>query len=74
MGRVIEMTMLAGANKRRLDLIAKEIHGGGLSKREKRELTTLQDEFLADLDEKFPLPTQTLDELEALARTLEEGD
>lgn len=61
--------MLDGANKRRLELIVKEIHGGGLTRKERQELTFLQDEFLVDLDEKFPTQGQ---KLEALADSLED--
>ena len=47
--------MLAGANKRRLELLAKELNGGRLMRMERKELVALQDEFLAEL-ETFPLP------------------
>ena len=47
--------MLAGANKRRLELLAKEMNGRKLKWNERRELVALQDEFLVEL-ETFPLP------------------
>jgi hypothetical protein len=62
-------------NRRRLFLINKKFHSpGGLSAAEEEELHRLQADFESYLDFFCPLPSQLLDELEALVEQLEAED
>ena len=60
-------------NRRRCELLDRK-RRDGLTAREETELAGLQAYASAVMDQVFPVPTQMLDELEALAERLEQED
>jgi hypothetical protein len=55
-------------NKRRLELIEKDLHRGGLSKEEEDELTHLEEVTDYYIDTIFPLPFAQLEEIKEAFR------